>query len=77
MVRVTISEFRDDVERYLGQTSEEQVVITKHGDPLWVLSASEWSKGHGLDSLVGSLEIDEGIEDFIFKKRMEDYESLG
>ena len=79
---VTATEFRTNVGKYLELVSKEDIFISKHGKSIATLSASEKTKQRMVDSLAGSLRIetdlktDEEIEDFFYRERMKDYESL-
>ena len=82
---VTATEFRTNVGKYLELMSKEDIFISRYGKSIGILSASEETKQKMVDSLKGSLKIDreikamtdEELDDFIFKERMKDYESLG
>ena len=73
---VTATEFRTNVGKYLDLMLKEDIFIVKYGKPIGVLSASRKMKGLMIESLKGSYSYEGDVEEFILRKRTEDYESL-
>ncbi len=73
---VTASEFRMNVGKFIDISLHEDVFIVKHGQPITVLSSSGKTKQRIIDSLAGSYKFEGDIEEFVFKNRLDDYESL-
>jgi len=75
-MHVNATEFRTNVGKYLDIMLKEDIYIVKHGKTIGMLTASRETKKSIVDSLKGSYPFDGDVDEFIYKNRMEDYESL-
>jgi hypothetical protein len=75
-MHVNATEFRTNVGKYLEVMLKEDVYIVKHGKTIGMLTSSRETKKSIIDSLKGSYSYEGDIDEYIFRKRKEDYESL-
>ena len=75
-MHVNATEFRTNVGKYLEIMLIEDVYIVKHNKTIGKLTASRETRKSTVDSLKGSYSYDGDVDEFIYRKRKEDYESL-
>ena len=60
---VSITEFRQNLSKYLDMAQKEDIYITRYGVTICVLSSSDVNKLNLVESLVGVLPVDASLED--------------